>query len=746
MKFGSRLAEQRKAEWAYYYINYDLCKRFLKNTTFNIGEVDEAAFVEILERELEKVASFRKMKGDELNRRVAKCERAFAELVKTYPSISELVSSPVLGASVEETLLVRLREDVNRLLAETADLNKYTRLNYSGFMKILKKHDRYTTFQLKPTFLLRMRERPFYEESVDPLVIRLSRIFQNVRTGGKAGTGTDTRDNIPDKFVRKTTKYWVHYDKVDDLRNQILRKIPILIVKDKKGTVVDDLVPNSAVSTVYLDNDHLDLYNERVERKAGSQLIRLRWYGDMDAQEVFVERKVLKVKKHLAHSDDGEEDEDEDDEMTHHNGKPVAPVDRNLADEETEKSRFTVKESKVNEYLNGKHKMDRSIQKQNEKLVLESVQSPTFSPMMASSAPGVRTPVALGALQSPSLVATTTRTAVPSSSRLESLARLSTEIAGTIQARHLRPVLRTFYNRTAFQVPGDLRVRISLDTELTFIREDSFDGVQRAGDNWRRPDALATWPFDYLPADDVEAFPYAILEVKIQMVEGGAEPDWVQKLVRDPLIKEVPTFSKYIHGAAQLLENKVVMVPQWMSLIEKEFGSTIGTKRIQPSDVMEAAAMASPSMRGVDPQLESRRPVEVAEPVPLGTPAVVGFQAIDVTKRIVIPVRIEPKVYFANERTFLTWLHFVIVICSVALGLLNFGDKVGQIAGVMFTLVGFMFMAHAAFLHMWRADMINVRGSKPFDDLWGPTVLSIVLVIAVAVNLYLKFVDEDALF
>ncbi|RIB03110.1 hypothetical protein C2G38_2226006 [Gigaspora rosea] len=27
------------------------------------------------------------------------------------------------------------------------------------------------------------------------------------------------------------------------------------------------------------------------------------------------------------------------------------------------------------------------------------------------------------------------------------------------------PVLRTFYNRTAFQLPGDARVRISLDTE-----------------------------------------------------------------------------------------------------------------------------------------------------------------------------------------------------------------------------------------------------------------------------------------
>jgi SPX domain protein involved in polyphosphate accumulation len=42
-------------------------------------------------------------------------------------------------------------------------------------------------------------------------------------------------------------------------------------------------------------------------------------------------------------------------------------------------------------------------------------------------------------------------------------------------------VMRTFYNRTAFQLPGDARVRISLDTELTMVREDNWDRRTRAG-------------------------------------------------------------------------------------------------------------------------------------------------------------------------------------------------------------------------------------------------------------------------
>ena len=58
------------------------------------------------------------------------------------------------------------------------------------------------------------------------------------------------------------------------------------------------------------------------------------------------------------------------------------------------------------------------------------------------------------------------------------------------------------------------------------------------------------------------------------------------------------------------------------------------------------------------------------------------------TKRIALPVRVEPKVSFANERTFLSWLHFTVVLGGLAVGLLNFGDRVGKISAAMFSAVG----------------------------------------------------------
>jgi len=74
-------------------------------------------------------------------------------------------------------------------------------------------------------------------------------------------------------------------------------------------------------------------------------------------------------------------------------------------------------------------------------------------------------------------------------------------------------VMRSFYNRTAFQLPGDARVRISLDTELTMVREDNWDGRARSKDNWRREDIGIDFPFEQLPPEDKEIFKFvSVLE------------------------------------------------------------------------------------------------------------------------------------------------------------------------------------------------------------------------------------------
>lgn len=96
------------------------------------------------------------------------------------------------------------------------------------------------------------------------------------------------------------------------------------------------------------------------------------------------------------------------------------------------------------------------------------------------------------------------------------------------------------------------------------IREDNLDGRNRAGRNWRRIDIGIDYPFLQLPAEDVERFPYAVLEVKLQTQAGQEIPEWVKELTSSHLVEAVPRFSKFIHGTATLLPDRIHLLPFWM--------------------------------------------------------------------------------------------------------------------------------------------------------------------------------------
>ncbi|KAJ1917236.1 hypothetical protein H4219_003320 [Mycoemilia scoparia] len=107
-------------------------------------------------------------------------------------------------------------------------------------------------------------------------------------------------------------------------------------------------------------------------------------------------------------------------------------------------------------------------------------------------------------------------------------------------------------------------------------------------------------------------------------------------------------------------------------------------------------------------------------------------------KRIIVPVRVEPKVFFANERTFLSWLNFSIMLGSLALGLLNFGNATSRISGIVFTAIAMGIMIYALVLFQKRAERIRQRDSRPYDDRRGPTMLVCVLLTAIMLNFYLN--------
>ena len=102
-------------------------------------EKSEQSFVEQLEKELDKVYSFVRVKSEEIIRRIAASDKE----VNTAVARSQEHQSQQAGQDEDpfEEDFDLLEEDLSDIIADVHDLAKFTQLNYTGFQKIIKKHD-----------------------------------------------------------------------------------------------------------------------------------------------------------------------------------------------------------------------------------------------------------------------------------------------------------------------------------------------------------------------------------------------------------------------------------------------------------------------------------------------------------------------------------------------------------------------------------------------------------------------------
>ena len=75
----------------------------------------------------------------------------------------------------------------------------------------------------------------------------------------------------------------------------------------------------------------------------------------------------------------------------------------------------------------------------------------------------------------------------------------------------------------------------------------------------------------------------------------------------------------------------------------------------------------------------------------------------DPYRRQKVKVRVEPKVFFANERTFISWLQFCALLLTVALSLLNFGDATSRTVGGVFIAIAAAVAIYALYRFEKRA-------------------------------------------
>lgn len=294
------------------------------------------------------------------------------------------------------------------------------------------------------------------------------------------------------------------------------------------------------------------------------------------------------------------------------------------------------------------------------------------------------------------------------------------EIQSTIVSKKLRPIVRTFYKRTAFQLPNDSSVRISLDTNLCMIRECSnkdFEANQFPLKSWVRPDVVCEWPFKNIPREDLVRFPYAVLEVKTQGLD-ETKPEWIEEIINSSFVEHVHKYSKFMHGCAVLYKS-INTIPYWLPQMATDIRKH-PYHSIKPIKILENNKFVN--KRGEDENNAS----EIANTPNHG-------------KKIGMPTRVEPKVFFANERTFLKWVQFAIFLGGVGTAILGLGEEKAIFCGTSLMVVAIIFILYALYIFNWRKEKIRTRFPGPYDDLIGPTILVGVFLLALFLTVVFKY-------
>lgn len=793
MRFGRTLQLSTYGPWKDQYIDYAKLKKLLREdesapssptaeTKNQWTDEDEGAFVdELVNRQLEKVHAFHKSTYEKLRDRTAACESKLDDIAiagiqrdgqaeggaPDEGSSNGSGKKPMPSEDEQQKILNEVLTELDNITKETNELEKYSRINYAGFLKACKKHDRKrgASYRVRPLLQVRLSALPFNKEDYSPLLYRLSAMYSFVRqhlTDGSRASETRTKsiaETSTGKEEYTAHKFWVHPENLLEVKTMILRRLPVLVYNPQTSKIAEGNVPDPSITSIYFDNPGFSLYTNKVDHGEASSL-RLRWYGQLAQKpQIWVEKKTVQQDEGISRE-----------------------------------AKLTTKEKYVQRFIKNEYHMEKQIKK------LEARAGVDGEPAT-------------------------------------SLRSSTEEIQSFIKEYDLQPVLRANYTRTAFQIPGDDRVRISLDTDLAFIREDALDMDRpcRDPETWHRTDIdnqQLEYPFSSIRKGEITRFPFAVLEIKIRNDGRSRKSEWIQDIMNSHLVKDAPRFSKFVHGVAQLFEDYVNTFPFWLSEMETDirrdpqqaFEDEQAKKRKEAEDEFAVGSLLrSPAMRDTS----RKSPSQKAMLSPIGSPAdpearsgsqpypslkasnlgtsvtaaqaeiddvaeepddeesgiqvqgegrhanygtlsgiksLLPFPSVGTSKyaqhqrRAKLPtgvvkpdfwikdqgdVKVEGKVWLANQRTFIKWQHVSVLLASLSVGLYNAAGKDNTVArslAVVYTLVAVFAGVWGYGVYMWRTSLIQKRSGKDFDAVAGPVVVCVGLIAALLLNFGFKVI------
>lgn len=738
MLFGVRLANEIYPAWKAHYMDYEKLKKLLKESTIGgeaYNDYDENQFVTKLDEELKQVYSFQSQEYEQLNTRIEDLEK--------------FVEDNLTNSSVDWP---KFQTDLDNLLSEARELDHFARLNFTGFQKIIKKHDRLHPKygSVRALLSLRLKELPFHSEDYSPLLYRISSLFQVLRQNFQSASyihGSSSAKNTPLPGSSVTNeaelvsefqsfKFWIHPDNLMEVKTRILRHLPVLIYANEEDNTSHHDTVDPIITSLYFDNPHFEVYNNKLLKSNTSPSLRLRWSGKLsDKPEIFLEKKI---------------------------------VDKSL-DENSKDIRLKVKEKYLTDLIvnhDAEEYKTKQINKLKEMGSKETVINITSSDI--------------------------------------------DDVTDFLKSHDLEPTLRTVYTRTAFEIPGDDRIRITIDSDILFIREDSFDSDRPIRDpkEWHRTDidSNVANPYSLLRKNEFIKFPHAVMEIKIKNTSGrkGSEINgisipfsrkygkWIEDLTTSHLVKEVPNFSKFIQGIASLFleDDRLDILPFWLPELEDDIRMNVAdaddatknkkkhkldiaskmkrfsknAQQIQgPQDNDSSDDDIEPSQHTNAPQnnllVPKRQKNLKSEIIPFLTGGSklanvdsedeevvlpTGVQKPTTLLKQAGPVKIEAKVWLANERTFNRWLS-VTSLFSVLTFSIYSSVKASNAPGLA-DFLAYSYFILTLFCGVWgyyiynkRLDLIKLRDGKHLDAPLGPLLVAFGVLAAITVNFIVGF-------
>eukprot|EP00760_Papus_ankaliazontas_P000608 PhM_4_TR10108/c0_g1_i1/m.31901 len=318
---------------------------------------------------------------------------------------------------------------------------------------------------------------------------------------------------------------------------------------------------------------------------------------------------------------------------------------------------------------------------------------------------------------------------------------LANEIQHKVMAEKLAPVVRSDHIRMSFAaVIGRSIVRVTLEAQLRFIKEDPSKPKAWTKDpeahaaSWKAPFALVevkVFGEDDVPADILDTIQSLALPCPFSKFRAGCAIFYEELTREDPdYFADNPIVSESVQFHRRAVGGKDVSP-----------ASSDGERTPVPKSPRTPSTMEDRLRLGPSAAAPVYMPPAPAPAVPKVVPAATAAAASSNMRRI------EPKTFFANERTFLHWQHQAVLVLLLGASMLSYHPESMQelysTCGLIVMIIGALTLLYSLFRFYWRLRAIEVGNNEGFIDRYGPPFISLSTFVALFIVFFTALSSGD---